>query len=271
VQRYLPLAARHDADDVEYVHQLRVSCRRAAAAMRSFEELAGRHGRPLKKWLRRLRQAAGPARDADVYLERLRLELDPANDHARQLVDFVRQTRVDAQAALIKVDAKAGRGGLQQAIDECLEEIGQSENAGADESFAAVAQEQVAAAAKELSLIDPQTATLEELHEMRILSKRLRYAIEIFHSAAAPELRLMTYPVVEEIQEQLGALNDRHTSQARLQRWLADMPADGLGAFVAELVVHEHATALRIRGQFLEWWTRARQDQLADELAAAFA
>ena len=49
--------------------------------------------------------------------------------------------------------------------------------------------------------------------------------------AAAPFLRLELYPQVEEIQEQLGAINDRVSSQLRLQQMLHGMPADGLAAF----------------------------------------
>jgi CHAD domain-containing protein len=161
VQRYLPLAARHNAEDVEFVHQLRVSCRRAAAALRAFEPLAGRRGRKLKKWLQRLRRAAGPARDADVYLGRLRLELDPGNEHAQRLVDFVRQSRAEAQADLIEVDRKASDGGFQRAIDRCLDRIEKPRGPAEHQSFADFAQHALADAAQGLNVINPQTARLE--------------------------------------------------------------------------------------------------------------
>jgi CHAD domain-containing protein len=271
VQRFLPLAARHDADDIEYVHQLRVSCRRAAAALRAFEELAGKRGRNLKKWLRRLRQAAGPARDADVYLARLREELDPANRHAQELVDVVRQSRSEAQAMLVSVDAKASQGGFQRTIDRALDRIARCDEEIADETFARFALDAVAEATAGLAVVDSQTASLAELHQLRIAAKRLRYAIEIFHSAAAPELRGELYSQVEELQERLGAINDHSASQARLQMWLADLPADGLAAFVASLVVSEHTEALRLQREFLAWWTPERQKQVTDGIAAAFA
>jgi CHAD domain-containing protein len=271
VQRYLPLAARHTAEDIEFVHQLRVSCRRAAAALRAFESLAGRRGRKLKRWLQRLRRAAGPARDADVYLARLRLELDPGNDHAQQLVDFVRQSRADAQAELNHIDAKASRGGFQRAIDRSLDRIAQPHGQAEHQSFAEFAQHALAAAAEGLSIVHPETAPLAELHELRIAGKRLRYAIEIFHSAAAPELRHEVYPGIEELQERLGELNDHIASQARLQRWLADLPADDFAAFIAELIVNEHAAATRVHRMFLQWWTPEKQRDVTEALAAALA
>ena len=36
VQRYLPLAVRNSAANIEYVHQLRVAARRTGAALRIF-------------------------------------------------------------------------------------------------------------------------------------------------------------------------------------------------------------------------------------------
>ena len=271
VQRFLPLAARHDADDVEYVHQLRVSCRRASAALQAFAPMAGRRSRKLKRWLQRLRRAAGPARDADVYLARLRTELDPASSYAQQLVAVVRQSRAEAQAELVRADAKAARGGLSRAIEACLTRIANANDADADLSFAEFARKAVSGSAAELHGVDPQSATMTELHELRIAAKRLRYSIEIFHSAAASELRLEIYPQIEEMQERLGAINDRTSSQCRLQRWIADLPADGLAAFTGALIASEHAAAERLRGEFLQWWTPDRQTRLREGLMATLS
>jgi CHAD domain-containing protein len=270
VTRWLPLAARHDADDVEYVHQLRVSCRRASAALRAFEPLVRRRGRKLKTWLRRVRQAAGPARDADVFAARLRAELDPANRHAQELVAVVRQARAEAQQALIEVDGRAARGGLERAIARCLKALRTKRARRVELSFAEFAQAAVGPPPAEWEAIGADAAP-QELHELRIAAKRLRYSIEIFHSAAAPGLRLETYPQIEEMQERLGAINDRASSQLRLQRWIGDLPADGLAAFAAALIVGEHAAAGRLRSEFLTWWTPERQTSLREQLDGAFA
>jgi CHAD domain-containing protein len=270
VQRFLPLAARHDAEDVEYVHQLRVSCRRAAAALRAFESFAPRDVRKLKSWLKRLRRAAGPARDADVFLGRLRTELDPTNQLAQEIVAVVVQSRIDAQRALVKVDAKAAQGGLKKVTQKCLAAFRKSDAPDAEMTFAEFAQEAIREPASGLHAVDAHNARLAELHALRIAGKRLRYALEIFHSAAADGLRLETYPQVEELQERLGAINDRVASQRRLQQWLAELPADDLAAFAAGLVVGEHAAAVGLRNQFLAWWTPERQAQLREQIGSAF-
>ncbi len=271
VQKFLPLAARHAEGDIEHVHQLRVNCRRAAAALRAFEGLAGRRGRKLKRWLKRLRRAAGPARDADVLIARLRSELDAANPNAQRLVDDIAQARTEAQPALVAVDDRTLRGGLKRAIDGCLTSLAGAKTKTARSSFAEFAQRAVAAAAKGLDIVDAQTASLGELHQLRIAAKRLRYSIEIFHCAAAPALRLEVYPQIEELQERLGAINDRVASQSRWQQWLAELPPDGLAAFTAGLVVGDHATALRQQQEFLDWWTPQRHATVREHFAAAFA
>jgi CHAD domain-containing protein len=271
VQKFLPLAAKHDSADVEYVHQLRVSCRRAAAALRAFESFAGGRGGKLKKWLRRLRRAAGPARDADVLIARLRKELDPENAFAQQLVDDIVQSRTEAQPALAAIDVRASRGGLQRAIDGCVRRLADAKGKASHGSFAAYAQQAVGAAAEGLAIVDPQTASLGELHQLRIAGKRLRYAIEIFHCAAAPALRLDVYPQIEELQERLGAINDRAASQCRWQQWLAELPPGGLSAFTAGLIVGDHATAQRLQQEFFAWWTPERQTAVREQLTSALS
>src|SRR5690242_19716355 len=72
VRHYLPLAAEHADKDIENVHQLRVATRRTAAALRMFAMcLPQKRAKTARKQLRRLRRAAGDARDWDVFLEML--------------------------------------------------------------------------------------------------------------------------------------------------------------------------------------------------------
>ena len=44
----------------------------------------------------------------------------------------------------------------------------------------------------------------DQLHELRIAGKRLRYSIELFHSAFPAALREKAYPQVEQLQSGLG-------------------------------------------------------------------
>jgi CHAD domain-containing protein len=265
VQTLLPLAAAPDAD-VDSVHQLRVSCRRAAAALRAFRPFVGRRGRKLSRWLKRLRRAAGPARDADVLVARLRRELDPFNPLAEQVVVKVEQIRAAARRHLISIARKASRGGLKTAVAKCLKSLTKTDDPRADRPFADFARAALSAAADELLAIDAHEATFEELHQLRIAAKRLRYSIELFHSAADPRLRTESYPAAVEMQDRLGALNDRVCSQAMFQAWLAELPPDGFAAFVAGLVVSERAAAEALRAELVAWRLPDRQAALLDWL-----
>src|SRR5438552_2313389 len=72
VRDRLPAAVFHADEDVEHVHQLRVSTRRAAAALRLFADcLPERMHKKTRKSLKALRRSAGEARDWDVFLEML--------------------------------------------------------------------------------------------------------------------------------------------------------------------------------------------------------
>jgi hypothetical protein len=60
---YLPLAAEQADDNVEYVHQLRVSTRRALAALRLYGRLCRKRDvRWFRTKLKQIRRAAGDAR-----------------------------------------------------------------------------------------------------------------------------------------------------------------------------------------------------------------
>ncbi|MCS7045318.1 MAG: CHAD domain-containing protein, partial [Gemmataceae bacterium] len=69
VRDALEPALRNAAADVEHVHKLRVATRRARAALDLFRAcLSDPVYRRVKKALRKIRRAAGAARDWDVFL-----------------------------------------------------------------------------------------------------------------------------------------------------------------------------------------------------------
>src|SRR5579872_4621176 len=64
---YLPLAAHHADENIEYVHKLRVACRRLAAALDVLAEgLPKAAHEPLSKLVAEARRDCGTARDLDV-------------------------------------------------------------------------------------------------------------------------------------------------------------------------------------------------------------
>ena len=91
----------------EHVHQLRVATRRAMAALRIFEALLPRRrSRKMKKQLKRIRRAAGDARNLDVLAARLEKDY-PAWEASRsaKLADFITHLRREAQPPIGKLYA----------------------------------------------------------------------------------------------------------------------------------------------------------------------
>ena len=255
VESLLPRAAHHHEDDIENVHQLRVGCRRASAALRAFAPLMSAKPRRLKEWLSQIRDAAGPARDIDVLLTRFAAEeSDAVTEYA---VARLTEERRSAQRPLVKVAKHAVRGELDQVVAQTLKLLGKKKSK--PPLLGTYGLDAVCLAYTPFArLMHLENPTAEELHQFRIAGKRLRYSLEIFHGLFPDRLREEIYPIIEILQEQLGETNDHATAQKLYQTWLAEMPANDLAAEVAGRVITEHKGMLRLRAQFLRWWSAKR-------------
>src|SRR5215470_7965644 len=99
VAHWLPLAAYHADQDIEHVHRLRVSTRRAVATLRLYRDwLPDKKRRSIKKRLKKIRRAAGDARDLDVLGDYVKTEL--AERAIPVLVD-IKELRASAQPAIL--------------------------------------------------------------------------------------------------------------------------------------------------------------------------
>jgi len=270
VAQMLPLAAHEFRRDSEHVHQLRVGCRRAGAALHAFKPLL--RGKPLslQKWLRRMRRAAGPARDIDVLLLRLKDEAKKSPEDAQlsYLVARLKRYRTHAQQALVEIAEKAQKGKLDRSLTKCLAVLQQEKVKTNHQTVGQFAHWALQGAGRSMiQLSDLRQPTISQLHDLRIASKRLRYSIELFSGAFPLALRNEAYPLVENIQSRLGSLNDHATAQALFQRWLVNLPADRRAAYLARRIAEEHESSLAIRDEFLTWWTPKRVAKLESHLA----
>ena len=268
IEEMLPLAAHNYQEDIEHVHQLRTSCRRAAAALELFRPLMTGKPKALRKLLRRIRQAAGPARDTDVLLARFEKQ-SPADPNLDYVIARLHLQRENAQEDLIQAAEKSQSGKLKKALQSTLESLGQDDREAHQLSFVQFGRGALQAASQDVfQLTGVSQPTVAQLHQLRIAGKRLRYSIELFHGAFAPEMRADIYPLVEKLQDRLGRLNDHATAQAMFQRWLADLPPGERAAYLARRIVAEYDAALEVRRDFLEWWTTQQVATLESRLSA---
>jgi CHAD domain-containing protein len=274
VRDHLPKALHESDKDPEHVHQLRVGTRRAGAALKIFEAcLPERALKRAKKRLRKIRRAAGAARDWDVF--RLTVAGWPVrSDKQRAGFDFLTGYAT----------------GQRLAAQDHLQEVGADEPFDFDrllaETVAAVQAPDGPETLTDLAhpmlsdLLDnldaAAAADLDDygnLHQVRIAGKRLRYAMEVFAVCFIDAFREELYPAVEEMQEILGNANDSHVAGQRLEglrdrlraprsaEWKRFQP--GLEA----LLRHHRQRLPRERRRFLAWWQRWRKSGTEDLLA----
>jgi CHAD domain-containing protein len=276
VRDHLPKALHESEKDPEHVHQLRVGTRRAGAALQIFETcLPAREFKKAKKRLREIRRAAGEARDWDVFLMALSdWPLRRENQRAGFdfLIGYATGQRLAAQEHLRAVCADE-----PFAFDRLLAETVAAVQAPDDPNLKTLADlarpllsdllaDLDAAAGKDLEDYD-------NLHQVRIAGKRLRYAMEVFAPCFVDAFREQLYPAVEEMQEILGNANDSHVAGQRLEALRARLQATrspdwkrfrpGLDA-----LLRFHRQRLpRERRRFLAWWQRWRASGSEDLLS----
>ena len=273
VGHWLPLAAAAAGDDIEYVHQLRVSTRRAGAALRLYRDwLPGKPSRWLKKRLRDIRRAAGTARDLDVLTLRVRQEL---GEGGGALLEELAARRAAAQNAIVKIAERSRRderlaGNVHKLLDGIRLGDAKNHRAQAPADFRHWAQQQLAHVASEFFAAAPQSdGDPTALHQFRIAAKKLRYAIELLAPAFGPELRREHYPMVEKLQERLGKINDHVAGAEQLREWSAETSSAENRKLLEQLAERDDAQLAKAIAAFREWWTPERVERLRRGLLCA--
>jgi CHAD domain-containing protein len=113
----------------------------------------------------------------------------------------------------------------------------------------------------------------EHLHQVRIIGKRLRYAMEVFAECFPAPFREELYPAVEEMQEILGRANDSHVARQRLAALRDSLSAASPAEWeqvrreVGSLLLSHQRRLPRERRHFLDWWGRWTESRAAEMFA----
>jgi CHAD domain-containing protein len=264
----LPLAAKKSEEDAEYVHQLRVSTRRSASAIRLFGDLLPkRAARRVKKSLRRIRSAAAEARDLDILAERY---ANGGHSHSHVLAAALSGRRC-AQRDIFKIDRRSSRDGkLHRRITKLVERTRSKVNTPSDrgtDAFAPWVRKRLQKLARRFFDAAPRDPTdLKQLHRFRIRGKEIRYAIELVAAVFPVELREQVYPEVERLQEMLVQINDHVVASGRLSTW-ADATSDQAREIQMRSALNLELESLnQSLDRFQEWWTPERVRNLKKSL-----
>ena len=259
------LAAKKPEENIEHVHQLRVAVRRARAVLQIFDDLLPKQrSRWINKTLRRLRRAAGDARDLDVLGERL-AAIAQAKEKSEldKIVTKIAKRRRKAQKPLVESYKAAKRAGFVKR-SRGLEKRVRWRKKQSEPVFAEAARLRLGPLVDDFfTAAEADLSDMTNLHQMRIAGKRVRYAMELLAGAFDESFRTDLYPVFGEAQELLGTINDHATAIAVFTEWLerADGETD-LAGEIKELIANEETQFQATRESFLEWWTPERTADL---------
>jgi CHAD domain-containing protein len=250
--------------DPEAVHQARVATRKLRSHLRTFGPLLDPEWtEPLRSELAWVALGLGAVRDREVLLERLheRAKALPPSDlrsagsllHILELEIETLRTKLLGELGSVRyidllerlVMAAHSPATLPEADEPALKVL---------PPLAAGPWRRLRSAVKQL----PETPTDPELHRIRILAKRARYAAEavapVAGSAAAGFAR-----GAAKLQTILGEHQDSVTAQS----WLRSARISGRRAFVAgELIAMEHVAAEDARSKWSKTWKALERKSL---------
>lgn len=224
-----------DFNDVEGVHQMRVATRRLRSALNDFAPLMDK--RPLKrvrKDLKQLADALGTVRDEDVAIAALeKLQNAVPNEEIKNgLQSLIAERRIERenkQMDLMEILAISHLANLQENFTLAIAEAASGKKAVQSEiTFTEAGSEAVSEGLQEF--LDAGAALynpfgIEELHELRIKAKRLRYAIELFTSCWGEQITFFAEQIAD-IQSHLGELHDCDVWIENLSRLLSKRKND---------------------------------------------
>lgn len=207
-------------NDPEGVHDMRVASRRLRSSLSDFKPYLRKGSMPVSR-LKALAKSLGAVRDEDVAIAALDELRSKAGEEVRQGIEAISEEhcrqRRQARSVLehaIRASAIADlrddfRARLQTAT-KFRDDLAAEESANQVPTFSQVGAKIIGDRLKQLraaadSLYRPQRT--KQLHKMRIMAKRLRYAVELFAPCWGDELKKCATEIAR-LQTSLGELHD---------------------------------------------------------------
>lgn len=259
VRKSLKLAGLCWEQDTEHVHQLRVSGRRALAAVRLFSDvIPSSCAKWFTKKLKAILGAARQARDLDVLM---RDQLPHCGRAAEKLEKVWRKQRKLCQKPIVRLHEQMQKNDcLQSRLCCLLSDLEKSFHAGNtthQPSCETWAQSHVLDISRRFFAAIPGEPSAPSLHGLRILTKRFRYMCDFLE----PVLEASTIQEVEaalaELQKRLGALQDHVVARDHFQRSLRHLRKPRHQKIVRQLIDREER---KITQRVAEFRLRSESD-----------
>jgi CHAD domain-containing protein len=252
--------------DTENVHRLRVATRRTLAAFAAFRDLVPPKRRAwFEKRLRRLRRAAGEARDLDVLTGRLA----PGGLDTRRDPGAVARVRL---IAMLSRQRDASRQPIREILDELVEAdwatrveslLMRIPSGRGQPSFGQYGRRRLRRiVSRFFTKADRRLRDDDDVHALRIAGKKLRYVLEIFSPVLPQRVRARCQGALERLQETLGEFTDHAAAADRFERLGRQPSMTANRATLTMLRKHEAALASDARKAFVKWWNPVRRRAL---------
>jgi inorganic triphosphatase YgiF len=198
-----------NADDPEYLHQMRVGLRRLRALLRLFREPLAGQAQSHADALRDIAAALGTAREWDVLVNET-LPAVPDRFVPARLLAVCQQARSAARSLAKKSIKTITYNDSMRELGQWLVEPGVRSGAAWQAPAAAVAAGILADAYARVRKRGRRLAmrTPAELHRLRIAVKRLRYAVEFFADLFQVKAMERQRRLLSDLQDILGCIND---------------------------------------------------------------
>lgn len=233
-------------EDIEGVHQMRVSFRRLRSALKTFRPVIPRAlTDPWANDLRDLATQLGPARDLDVFItEGLgavagKLPLPGEN----KLADVAQRHREHAYEQVQSMLDSAHYARFKETFSQWLdtqawlrEELTAKQRRRLDSNVVSHAQQILDKQERRVLAVGSQVDQdcAEEMHRLRIECKKLRYAAEFFAPLFEGMATFISH--MKQLQDLLGILNDVSVMQQLLDKLLAAEQDNEVLQYAAGLV-----------------------------------
>jgi CHAD domain-containing protein len=247
--------------DSEFLHDYRVCIRRVRSLLTTIKSvLAPEALAELKQSLGDIARATNELRDLDVYLldqhellSRLPTSLSAGGVG---LFELLRRDRQRAQKATAEYLSSEDFQATFQGIQQKLHSLG-GDDLGPDATtpIASIARQAIAKAYKKVIQCGrsiTETTPEDDVHDLRILCKKLRYTIDFFGTMLNATSAKTMKSKLKKLQDLLGTFNDRCVQEEKLltlleERLTNSAKSRGVAAAIGALVSSLHAERVATR------------------------
>jgi CHAD domain-containing protein len=248
---------RHDPgvrlrDDDEDLHRFRVATRRTRAIIRATRPLLGDVLGPLGEELKWLAGVLGPARDLDVMLEHLRAEartLGADAPGAESIIATLEEEREQLHDAVLAALADERYLRILDVFAAAIASLPVLDVPGGLRPLAAIELRKLVKAARKLDE-DPAD---DELHALRIRTKRARYAAELAALGHGSKALSRYLSALKSLQDVIGEHQDAVVAEAKLRGIASAKTAVAAG----RLIERERERRRERRGSYPDVLARA--------------